>query len=111
MKTVNLITRGKAETLAARLQAEGYVPTLKMYEYQDATRLLMQWDRQDKVPGGKINRSIWLTDDGYLAPEVSFPGRSDPDIEGHFTLDIETALAEIERLTAEAKATIAQVAA
>lgn len=99
MRTINLRTHGLSEAIAARLQTAGYTAVLKLYEYEGGIRLTLQWDRQDRVPGGRIDRTIWLTDDGYLAPEINVDGR---DIEGTQTVDVDAALAEIERMVAAA---------
>lgn len=99
MRTINFRTHGLSETVAARLQAEGYTAVLKLYEHEGVIRLTLQWDRQDRVPSGRIDRSIWLTDDGYLAPEVSIDGKVH---EGTMTVDVDAALADIEGMVAAA---------
>lgn len=101
MRTINLRTDSKTETIAARLQAQGYVPALKLYEHEGGIRLTMQWDRQDRIAGSWVGRSIWLTDDGLLAPEISVSGEV---IEGTPTVDLETALAEIRGMVDSATA-------
>lgn len=113
MKSINLSTYGKVAGIVDRLQAEGYVSELMLYEHDSGYRTTLQWTRYVSVEGNRVARKIWLTDDGYLGTEVLAygKGRDAYPSEGTPTRDIDIALAEIERLASDVAAEIAKAAA
>lgn len=113
MRTIKFRTDDKAERIATRLQAEGYVPMLACYEHQGGIHTTMQWDRHEQAHGGRIHSHIWLSDDGYLCVEVAIAG---VDVRQHHveccqTRDVEVALERAALTRAAFEAEICKAAA